>query len=92
MLFTTVVLLMNTFVRSLGMIDSRSRGARKSWDETKIKLDGAPMSILIPTEKPGGTGAQPTYSGVVRKTTHAGAQVLPGIHTHPTCGSSTHVP
>jgi hypothetical protein len=79
----TVVLLTNTLVRAAGMIAVRSLGARKSRDETKMKLEGAPNSMDTPTENPGGTGAQPMYSGLVLKTTQLGAQTSPGIQTQP---------
>ena len=42
----------HTFVRSLGMIAVRSLGARKSRDETKMKLDGAPNSMRYTHREP----------------------------------------
>jgi hypothetical protein len=59
MLLTTVVWLTNDLVRSGAMITLRSLGAQKSREETNRKAEGAPNPIETPTEKLGGTGAQP---------------------------------
>src|SRR5262249_42054444 len=61
-LFTTRVLLMITFVLEYGTTRVRMLGARKSPQETNVKLAGAgaPKPTETPTENPGVTGAQPT--------------------------------
>jgi len=61
MLFTIRVLLMITVVLDRGMIQVRTRGARKFPADTKTKDPGAgpPKLADTPTEKPGDTGAQP---------------------------------
>src|SRR2546425_8214942 len=75
-LFTIRVFLMITVIRDSGTMKVRTRGARKLPADTKTKgpANDPPKLADKRTENPGETGAQPKYSGPIRKTTHAGAQ------------------
>jgi hypothetical protein len=94
-LFTTVILVMVVVVRTIvtfrstGTIARLMCGSTKARSATKLKPAGAISTsrrvMACSRRKPtrGGRGAQPTYPPPVRQVTQAGAQTVPGTHTHP---------